>query len=133
MGPFKSLRGLVPLAFLLLSSHSIFAAAAGPATQIAIAAGNNQTAPSGTRVPGVVCVIATDANNAPVSGVSITWGAITGGGSLVGATENTDASGIATLGGWILGPTAGIEHHYRDQRRIEFSHVHSHGHGYIAY
>ena len=38
----------------------------------------------------------------------MTWGAITGGGSLVGGTELTDGSGIATLGGWTLGPAAGV-------------------------
>ena len=82
-------------------------AASGPATQLILAAGDNQTAAGGTRVQGVVCVLALDANNSPVSSVIVTWGSITGGGSLTGATETTDATGIATLGGWTLGPTAG--------------------------
>src|SRR5260370_14802117 len=50
------------------------AALAATATQLAIAAGNNQTAVAGTAVSGPVCVIATDAGNNAVSGVSITWG-----------------------------------------------------------
>lgn len=83
-------------------------AASGPPTQLLIAAGDQQTATAGTRVPGVVCVQVRDASNAAVSGVSVTWGAITGGGSLVGGTELTDGSGIATLGGWTLGPAAGV-------------------------
>ncbi|HLX60008.1 MAG TPA: phosphoesterase [Planctomycetota bacterium] len=81
---------------------------AATATQLVLAAGDNQTAPANTRVPGVVCVLARDANNQPVPGVTVTWGSITGGGSLVGATENTDSTGIATLGGWALGPTEGV-------------------------
>ncbi len=83
------------------------AASAGPATQLILASGDNQTAPAGTRVTGVVCVLVRDANNNAVSGVTVTWGNISGGGKLDGATEATDASGIATLGGWTLGPAAG--------------------------
>ena len=83
-------------------------AAAGPAAQMVIASGNNQTAAGNTRVKGLVCVLVTDANNVHVPGVTVTWGSITGGGSLVGATEVTDSTGIATLGGWTLGPDAGV-------------------------
>ena len=96
------------LAVALSAASSPLFAASGPATQLLIAAGDQQTASAGARVPGVVCVKVQDANNAAVSGVSVTWGAITGGGPLVGATELTDGSGIATLGGWTLGPAAGI-------------------------
>ena len=83
------------------------AVAAGAPTQLLIASGDKQTEPAGTRLPGPVCVLVRDVDNAPVKGVSVTWGTITGGGSLVGATELTDGNGIATLGGWSLGPTAG--------------------------
>ena len=78
----------------------------GP-TQMAVAAGNNQSAPAGTSVRGVVCVIVTDANNKPVAGVSVTWGSLSGGGSVTGADQITAGNGIATLGGWILGTSAG--------------------------
>lgn len=83
------------------------AAAAGTPTQMILAAGDKQTAPAGTRVTNIVCVLVLDAANKPVPGVIVTWGDVTGGGSLLGATEPTDATGIATLGGWILGPAAG--------------------------
>jgi hypothetical protein len=85
----------------------VFTATSQIAQNLLIAIGNNQTTFAGTAVPGIVCVEVTDANNQPVSGVSVTWGNITGGGSLIGATQLTDATGIATLGGWILGPTPG--------------------------
>ena len=97
----------VALAFVALLSSSARAAVAGPAVNMVLASGDNQVAPAGTRVIGPVCVLVTDAANVPVSGVTVTWGAITGGGSLTGATEVTDPNGIATLGGWALGPTAG--------------------------
>ena len=83
------------------------ALAAGPAAQIAISAGDNQTTAVNNAVPDVVCVIATDAANSPVAGVSVTWGGVTGGGTLTGATQVTDATGVATLGSWTLGPVAG--------------------------
>ena len=97
---------------LLLAITLLFSkgaeAAAGPPAQMVLAAGDNQTAPANTRVTGPVCVLVTDAANVPVPGVSVTWGGISDGGSLVGATESTDPTGIATLGGWTLGPAAGI-------------------------
>jgi len=96
----------VLISVLFLSSVA-FAATPGPAVNMVLASGDNQVAPAGTRVIGPVCVLITDAANVPVPGVTVTWGTITGGGSLVGATEVSDATGVATLGGWALGPAAG--------------------------
>src|ERR1043165_7813916 len=96
----------VCLCALLAGFFAPIAIAATP-TQMVLAAGNNQIAPANTRVQGEVCVLVTDADNKPVPGVSVTWGDVTGGGSLFGATELTDSTGIATLGGWQLGPAAG--------------------------
>lgn len=39
----------------------------------------------------------------PAPNVSVTFQAITGGGSVTGATVNTNASGVAQVGNWILG------------------------------
>ena len=44
---------------------------------------------------------------APRAGVSVTFTVTGGGGSLAGATRTTDADGVATVGGWTLGNTAG--------------------------
>ncbi len=90
------LRALVFVAGVLLYSNG--AMAAGAPTQLLIAAGDNQTTPAGTRVPGVVCVQVRDANNVPVPGINVTWGAVTGGGSLTNPVETTNSIGIATLG-----------------------------------
>ena len=84
------------------------ATAAGPATQILVAAGNNQTVIAGTALSGAICVIAKDANSVPVAGVNITWGSVTGGGNITGPTQTTGRNGVATLGSWTLGKRPGI-------------------------
>ena len=79
----------------------------GIATQIALKAGNAQTAVAGTAVATAPSVIVKDANNNPVSGVNVTFAVARGGGSLTSASAATNASGIATVGSWTLGTTAG--------------------------
>lgn len=77
--------------------------------QIAIHAGNNQTATTGTPVPTRPSVIIRDKNGNPCcAGMVVRFVVSTGGGSIVGDPEVVvDASGVATVGGWILGPTPG--------------------------
>ncbi|MHA8051854.1 beta strand repeat-containing protein, partial [Aquirufa sp. ROCK-SH2] len=79
----------------------------GTATQIAINDGNNQSATVNTNVTTAPSVIVKDANNNVVSGVSVTFAVATGAGSITGGTAITGADGIATLGSWKLGTTAG--------------------------
>ncbi|MCK9410887.1 MAG: hypothetical protein M0Q53_01210 [Prolixibacteraceae bacterium] len=80
---------------------------AGVATQIAINAGDGQSATIGTTVAIVPSVIVKDVYNNPVSGVSVTFAVASGGGSGTGLAATTDASGIASVGSWTLGATAG--------------------------
>jgi hypothetical protein len=77
--------------------------------RIVINAGNNQSATTGTRVPVSPSVALKDKNgNACCAGIVVTFAVSTGGGSIVGSPQVvTDASGVATLEGWILGPTPG--------------------------
>ena len=82
-------------------------AVAGPATKIAVSAGNGQSATAGTAVTTAPSVLVTDANNNPVSGVTVTFTVYTGGGSVTGASATTNASGIAAVGSWTLGTAAG--------------------------
>jgi len=79
----------------------------GTATQIALQAGDGQTAVAGTAVAIAPAVVVTDAVGNPVAGVSVTF-TVTGGGGSVGpaATVNTDAAGIASVT-WTLGTAAG--------------------------
>jgi adhesin/invasin len=80
---------------------------AGPATQIAVSAGNNQSAVVGGSPPAEPRVIVRDAFNNPKSGVTVTWAVASGGGSITGATSITNTNGLATVGSWTLGTTAG--------------------------
>jgi adhesin/invasin len=83
---------------------------AGTATQIAIQAGNGQSATVNPAVAVDPSVIARDAANNPVSGVSVTFTVTGGGASIVPgspATIATDVNGLATLTSWTLGTVAG--------------------------
>jgi hypothetical protein len=52
-------------------------------------------------------VTITDAIGNPVPSVSVTFSPASGGGSVTGGAASTNASGVATIGGWKLGTTAG--------------------------
>jgi Protein of unknown function (DUF1566)/Invasin, domain 3 len=90
-----------------LQTEATVTYAAGVATQTALNGGDAQSAVAGSAVGIAPSVIVKDANNNPVSGVSVTFAAATGGGSVTGGSATTNASGIATADGWTLGPTAG--------------------------
>ena len=80
---------------------------AGTPTRIALNAGNGQTATVAATVATAPSVLVTDAYNNPVSGVAVTFAVASGGGTITGASATTNASGIATVGSWRLGTTAG--------------------------
>ncbi len=83
------------------------AGTAGPAAQIAKSAGDNQTASFGRSVAIPPSVIVTDFFGNVVSGTTINFVVASGGGSVTGASPSSNASGIATVGSWTLGPTTG--------------------------
>jgi cytochrome c peroxidase len=95
-----SAAGLTPVTFK--------ATAAGAATHLLVAVGNNQTALVGRPVSGSVCVQTTDDNDTPVSGVTVTWIAPSKRGAISGAVQITDSTGIASLGSWTLGRRPGM-------------------------
>jgi hypothetical protein len=80
---------------------------AGPTAMLAISTGDNQTAPAGSAVPIPPAVVVQDANGNLKAGVTVTFSISEGGGSLTGATATSNASGIATVGSWTLGPAIG--------------------------
>ncbi len=81
---------------------------AGPAASVSSYQGDGQTANTGTAVATPPAVRVTDAGGNPVSGASVTFAVTSGGGSLTAPTTvNTDANGVAIVGGWTLGATAG--------------------------
>jgi hypothetical protein len=69
--------------------------------------GDAQSAPAGTAVAVRPSVKITDQNNAAVAGVSVTFAVASGGGSAGLATTTTGSDGVATVGSWTLGTTAG--------------------------
>jgi hypothetical protein len=91
------------------ASAATFAATiiAGPVYGLAKFAGDAQTAPAGSSLATLPAVKATDQFGNGVSGVSVTFALIAGGGSITGTSVVTDAHGVASLGGWTLGGVAG--------------------------
>lgn len=113
MRPMRSARPLTVAAMLYL-----FAAACGgtestpppppdgrtPAT-VAVSAGNGQQVAAGEAVPVAPAVVVRDASGDPVAGVAVTFAVADGGGQLQGATPTTNASGVAAVTRWTLGPS----------------------------
>lgn len=73
------------------------------------------TAASPTSIAGVVgeavstlpSVVVSDQRGDPMLGVPVTFAVTAGSGGVSGVTAFTDANGVATVGSWTLGPTAG--------------------------
>lgn len=85
------------------------AAPASPvATHLAVKDGDGQTATVGTPLTQPLRVVALDASDAPVSGVTVQWSVLSGGGTLSAASTATGADGIAAVT-FTLGPAAGPE------------------------
>src|SRR5205807_1482844 len=80
---------------------------AGAATTIAVNAGNGQSATVNTAVATKPSVLISDQYGNPVSGTSVTFAVSGGGGSITGGAASSNASGIATIGSWTLGTSAG--------------------------
>lgn len=76
-------------------------------TAIVVNSGNNQTATVGTAVAIAPAVQVRDKKGRGVPGVQVTFSVASGGGSITGAVDTTDASGIARVGSWTLGTTTG--------------------------
>jgi large repetitive protein len=95
----------------ITGTSNAFDVVAGAATQIAINEpdnSNNQSAAVGTSVSTAPSVIVRDANNNPVTGVSVTFAVASGGGTVDPTTAvETDENGIASVTSWTLGATPG--------------------------
>ena len=108
-----SISGTVAARTLVFSATGLTSASAqitttpGPATTLAISSGNTQSGLAGTLLPVSPTVLATDADANGVSGVAVTFAVAIGGGSGTGLTQTTAASGLASVGGWTLGPASG--------------------------
>jgi adhesin/invasin len=109
LGPTVGANSLTATAAGLAGSPLTFTATGttGPAAIIAVNAGNNQAANAGQAVPIAPSVKVTDINGNPVAGIAVTFAVASGGGSITGPNPTTDAQGVAAVGSWTLGTTAG--------------------------
>jgi hypothetical protein len=82
-------------------------ARAGPPASVAKRVGDNQSAVVGQPVTTPPSVLVKDRYENPVANASVVFTATAGGGSLSSPSQQTDAAGIATVGGWTLGTAAG--------------------------
>ncbi|HET8654783.1 MAG TPA: Ig-like domain-containing protein [Longimicrobiaceae bacterium] len=76
------------------------------ATQLAYAAGNDQTGPVSKALPDSLVVRVLDRHGDPVQGVSVAFAVTAGNGSVSPASVASDTAGYARAG-WTLGATAG--------------------------
>ncbi len=88
-------------------SSSAITLGAGAAATMTKNAGDGQSATAGSTVAVPPSVVVKDAAGNPVSGAAVTFAVATGGGSATEPTATTNASGIATVGSWKLGNSAG--------------------------
>ena len=77
------------------------------ATAIDANSSTTLTAPPGGDVAELPSVILHDQSGAPVVGATVHFAVTGGGGTITGANAATNPSGIATVGSWTLGATAG--------------------------
>ena len=84
-------------------------ATAGPPqiAALAVSAGNNQSGTAGSNLPTAPSVVARDASNNPVEGVTVFFTVMSGGGTVTNASAVTNAQGIASAGTWRLGAATG--------------------------
>ncbi len=85
-------------------------ASVGSPALVTISAGDNQSAHVGTPVSTAPSVLVTDQfSNVVSSGISVEFRVQDGGGSVTGSPALTDGTGVATVGAWELGTTAGVD------------------------
>lgn len=77
------------------------------ATTIVANSGTSISGVAGAAVAPAPSVIVRDQNENAMGGETVTFAAVSGGGSVTGTSVTTDASGVATVGAWTLGATAG--------------------------
>lgn len=76
-------------------------------SSLAIAEGDGQSAIAGSPVATPPAVLVTDEFGKPVPDAPVTFRAVDGGGTVTGNPGVTDTDGLAAVGSWTLGTTAG--------------------------
>jgi adhesin/invasin len=109
LGPIVGTNTLTATAPTLSGSPLTFTTfgVAGPVASLVKVAGDSQTAVVGTALPILPTVRAADQFGNLVANASVAFAVSAGGGSVTGASSTTNTNGIATVGGWTLGPAVG--------------------------
>ncbi len=92
---------------LTSATTAAFIITANTAASISIAAGNAQTATVNTAVTTPPQVLVVDTFGNPVAGVEVIFAVTANNGIITGATDTTDAAGLASVGSWTLDSIAG--------------------------
>jgi alpha-tubulin suppressor-like RCC1 family protein len=79
----------------------------GPPNAIAATSATSQSGQINSLVSVRPAVVVTDATALPLAGVTVTFAVASGGGTVTGGSATTNASGVATVGSWKLGPALG--------------------------
>jgi len=93
------------------ATPATFTAAALPASgpaRVVVNVGNNKPGLVGFGVNVRPAVFVTDAGNNPVANATVTFAVQSGGGSITGGVATTNGNGVAQVGKWTLGASAGI-------------------------
>ncbi len=107
LGPTAGVQSATATATGLTSVNFVAIAAAGAPATATKSAGDAQSAVAGATVPIAPSVKVVDAFGNPLQNVLVTFAVASGNGAITGALANTNASGIATVGSWQLGPSIG--------------------------
>lgn len=92
---------------VVIASVSFHATAtAGAASRIVMLSGDGQTVTAGTALRDSLAVRVSDQNANPVSGATVRWTIVSGGGTLSVPSSVTSSAGFASVR-WTAGPTAG--------------------------
>ncbi len=81
---------------------------AGPVATLTKLAGDNVSAVAGSLLSKLPSVLLADQFGNVVANQTATFAIASGGGSVTGATQISNSSGTATVGGWTLGTTPGV-------------------------
>ena len=71
-------------------------------------AGHRQAGMAGTALATRPAVLVRDGAGNPLAGRAVAFSVTAGGGTVTGPVVMTDAAGVATVGSWVLGPTADL-------------------------
>jgi adhesin/invasin len=82
-------------------------AGVGAAQSLTKIAGDGQTVVVGRALTTLPAVRIADGAGVGVTGITVTFRVLSGGGTITGETQTTDALGVATVGGWTLGNQPG--------------------------